>query len=40
MYLIAWMLGVSNILNEETRMVEDSFDRIEWVEEAPDEGDL
>lgn len=40
MFLIAWMLGLSNVLNEETRMIQDSFDKIEVVEEIPDDEPL
>lgn len=37
MFLVAWMLGVSNVMNEETRMVQDSFNQMEWMEELPDD---
>ncbi|WP_411031115.1 hypothetical protein [Spongiimicrobium sp. 3-5] len=40
MVLIAFMLGVSNIILEETRMVNDTREHIEQQEVSPEEGDL
>lgn len=34
--IVAWMLGVSNVILEETRMVHDTRAVIEQQEEAPD----
>ena len=34
--IVAWMLGVSNIILEETRMVHESRTVIEQKEDAPD----
>jgi len=37
MLLIAFMLGISNVILEETRMINDSANRMEQVESLPDE---
>lgn len=36
LFIVAWMLGVSNVILEETRMVNDSRETIEQQEIIPD----
>ncbi|WP_411895595.1 hypothetical protein [Winogradskyella sp. A2] len=36
LFMVAWMLGVSNVILEETRMVHDTRSVIEQQEEVPD----
>ena len=38
--LYAYMLGISNIVNQETRMIEDPREVLEYKEEITDEGQI
>ena len=38
--MLAYVLGISNVINQETRLIEDSKTKIEYHDETHDEGQI